>query len=78
MGPVKWHPVVSKVRNAFSTWDVGRLSRRPLLDHQTYWAIKMDGLWADGVRAPTKLTAVRLRSCAEPSLTDASFWFHRQ
>ena len=27
---------------------------------QTYWAIAMDGLWANGVKAPAKLTAVRL------------------
>ena len=26
---------------------------------QTYWAIALDGLWANGVKAPAKLTAVR-------------------
>jgi len=39
----------------------GRVShlKRPCC-RQTYWAIAMDGLWANGVKAPAKLTAVRL------------------
>ncbi len=66
IGPVTWLPVVSKVRkpppHQFSAivgcWSL--ISKRyPLfVHHQTYWTVKMDGLCADGMEAPTKLTAV--------------------
>ena len=65
-GPVKWLPVVSKVRNDFFNVGGGALIQGPPLSHQTYWAIKMDSLWVDGVSTPAKLTAVRpsVPSCA--------------
>lgn len=55
---------IEGTQGLFSLCDVGILSKRPSLSHQTYWAINMDSLWVDGVSTPTKLTAVRLSAPA--------------
>ncbi|KAI0288149.1 aspartic peptidase domain-containing protein [Russula brevipes] len=37
-------------------WATGPVTWLPVVS-KTYWAVNMDGLWANGVRAPAKLTA---------------------
>lgn len=37
-------------------WTMGPVTWLPVVS-KTYWTVKMDGLWANGVESPTKLTA---------------------
>ncbi|KAH9985819.1 acid protease [Russula compacta] len=39
-----------------ANWTTGPVTWLPVIS-KTYWAISMDGLWANGVKAPAKLTA---------------------